>query len=896
MSTHLQSQIDRLHRRIRMILAPAVIKTTDDTGSLLKGQININGTPEVIDPIGIMYAYGYHANPLPNTDATALFLAGDRSNPIIVATNHQQSRPRNYKPGEIGIYTDEGDTVTLNRENKLNITSKDRVTVKGTNKVALDTPLTEISKDVKAHGKIDASEGFFKNGVAIGGGSAGPPGPQGPQGPQGPPGPTGSGSYQAGYGIAINTGTTPPTISTAVPYLPLTGGTITGTLVISNTVGGGYGGQFGITNTSAGATNINKYFRLSSVGTIEIVNSAFTAVRFQLFDTGDFVAGGNITFGGPYLYGLNATGTVNSTGGPFIYFDSNYIIAHLGTGNLGFQVQNTSGGNIGGFASDGWLLSLGNRRVAYNDGNYTQIKDGSDRTALQLGSTADPQNYYRNGSHYFQGVNGATYSYAIDSAGITIQNATAFRGRKTDNTLVNLSYIDGFNNVLIGGYGSALNCFVGSGGSYFSPDGTFNPVTHMVLQNNTYIYGLNTTSTAYPLLGVTSSNRLNINQSGLGVDAGGLWTHAGTVFNTNSGAATGAFHMAPNASGTAYGSMWYNDGTVTYLLLTNNNNALGAYNGLRPFYVDNASGLVIMGQGLNLATGGLQLAGVMFANQDANYHFLYDKSGRGAILLGGTGNNTNYYYNAAHSFQGVAGSGATSFAVAGSVYSSGSSAIFIWADRTTSVQWGWYASGNIARLWNGSVSDLILFDNSGNVFLKNGSFLYGRNSSGTDLQLCGVADRNYFGNFNLETYIRATSWCYFACHAVPVADNTYVCGYPGSAWNGVFSYAYPGSSDVRLKHEIEDLPDDCLDLVRAITPRRYKFHNAPEQDRDRKRWGFIAQEVAEAMAARGHDFGGHFIGDDPAQSQALDHSDLLAVLWHATKELAARVAAVEGRA
>jgi hypothetical protein len=187
-------------------------------------------------------------------------------------------------------------------------------------------------------------------------------------------------------------------------------------------------------------------------------------------------------------------------------------------------------------------------------------------------------------------------------------------------------------------------------------------------------------------------------------------------------------------------------------------------------------------------------------------------------------------------------------------------------------------------------------DSIGQFFLLNGNFLWGKHSNGTDLQLCGVSDRNYFGNGTLDTYISAAGWCYFAGHSVPALDNTYYCGYPGSAWNQVYSYAYPGPSDVRLKHEIEDLPDDCLDLVRAITPRRYKFRNAPEQDRDRKRWGFIAQEVAEAMAARGHDFGGHFIGDDPAQSQALDHSDLLAVLWHAIGEMADRLAAVEGRA
>src|SRR3954452_15645925 len=47
-------------------------------------------------------------------------------------------------------------------------------------------------------------------------------------------------------------------------------------------------------------------------------------------------------------------------------------------------------------------------------------------------------------------------------------------------------------------------------------------------------------------------------------------TVTGTIFNNNSAAATGAFHMAPNAAGTGYGSFWYNDGGATHLLLTNN--------------------------------------------------------------------------------------------------------------------------------------------------------------------------------------------------------------------------------------------------------------------------------------------------------------------------------------
>src|SRR4051812_19355493 len=327
--------------------------------------------------------------------------------------------------------------------------------------------------------------------------------------------------FQAGSGIAIDTGTTPPTISTAVPYLPLTGGTLTGPLVIQSD-SSLFGGNFAISNTGAGATNPAKWFRISNTGTLEIVNNAFSAVIFQLSDTG------NLTLTGPYLYAAASSGTVNSTGGPFFYLDSNTIVAHLGPGNLSFLVQNTSGSNVGGFTSDGWLLGLGGRRVAYNDGSYTQIRDGSDRTAIQLGGTVDPQNYYRNGAHRFQGVAGATYDYTIDAGGITLQNNTAFRGRKVDGSLVNLAYVGPGNTMQIG-TGAGMNCYVGGGGAFFDPNGGFFPASNILLPNNIYVYAYNTVSTPYALIGVTSSNRLNINPNGLGVDAGGAWSHSGTI-------------------------------------------------------------------------------------------------------------------------------------------------------------------------------------------------------------------------------------------------------------------------------------------------------------------------------------------------------------------------------
>ena len=63
-----------------------------------------------------------------------------------------------------------------------------------------------------------------------------------------------------------------------------------GEVRIINTVGGGFGGTFRLYNSSAGATNPAKHFRIGSTGTWEIVNSAYNAVIAALDDSGSFYA------------------------------------------------------------------------------------------------------------------------------------------------------------------------------------------------------------------------------------------------------------------------------------------------------------------------------------------------------------------------------------------------------------------------------------------------------------------------------------------------------------------------------------------------------------------------------------------------------------------------------
>jgi hypothetical protein len=135
------------------------------------------------------------------------------------------------------------------------------------------------------------------------------PGPQGPQGPTGSTGPAGpAASYQAGSGIAINTGTTPPTISTAAPYLPLAGGALTG----------------------------------------------------NLSTTGDLTASGNVHTSSLYMTNSYVffAGNTSTTAGPLIYGDSSVQAFRNGSGAGGWAFQNNAGVNQASIGGTGTISTI----------------------------------------------------------------------------------------------------------------------------------------------------------------------------------------------------------------------------------------------------------------------------------------------------------------------------------------------------------------------------------------------------------------------------------------------------------------------------------------------------------------------------------------------------------
>jgi hypothetical protein len=98
--------------------------------------------------------------------------------------------------------------------------------------------------------------------------------------------------------------------------LTYTGAATTGTITVAgyNSKGGtGYHDFLKVTNGYGSATNPNKWFRLTSVGSFEIINSAYSASLFNLDDNGNLIISGSITMANRPAFRVTGAGTTNIT-------------------------------------------------------------------------------------------------------------------------------------------------------------------------------------------------------------------------------------------------------------------------------------------------------------------------------------------------------------------------------------------------------------------------------------------------------------------------------------------------------------------------------------------------------------------------------------------------------
>ena len=133
---------------------------------------------ELKDNVEHFEPYGMTSNPLPGAEVLTMFLAGDRSHAVVVVASDRRYRITELKPGEVAIYTDEGDKIHFKRGRIIDIETA-TLNIKATTAVNIDTPVINqtgkiVSTGDQVAGGVSQINHVHTN-VQAGNGNSGPP-------------------------------------------------------------------------------------------------------------------------------------------------------------------------------------------------------------------------------------------------------------------------------------------------------------------------------------------------------------------------------------------------------------------------------------------------------------------------------------------------------------------------------------------------------------------------------------------------------------------------------------------------------------------------------------------------------------------------------------------------
>ena len=106
---------------------------------------------EVKDGLEHFEAYGFTSNPLAGAEVLTFFLGGDRSHGVVLVAADRRYRVQELKPGEVAIYTDEGDKVHFKRGRVIDIETE-TLNIKASVAVNIDTPTLTQSGQIVSQG------------------------------------------------------------------------------------------------------------------------------------------------------------------------------------------------------------------------------------------------------------------------------------------------------------------------------------------------------------------------------------------------------------------------------------------------------------------------------------------------------------------------------------------------------------------------------------------------------------------------------------------------------------------------------------------------------------------------------------------------------------------------
>lgn len=167
MTEQLTRFLNPITSRVRGMIVRGVIKMVNDKAKIQRIQASLLAG-ELKDGLEHYQEYGFSTNPPAGTEALVVFCGGSRNNGVIVATGDRVFRIKELQPGEVALYTDEGDVIKLGRNRKIQVNTlhlevnaaedvaynTKRFAVNATESASFTTPSLSTSADFSAEGDV----------------------------------------------------------------------------------------------------------------------------------------------------------------------------------------------------------------------------------------------------------------------------------------------------------------------------------------------------------------------------------------------------------------------------------------------------------------------------------------------------------------------------------------------------------------------------------------------------------------------------------------------------------------------------------------------------------------------------------------------------------------------
>ncbi|OXI36775.1 phage baseplate assembly protein V [Burkholderia aenigmatica] len=161
MIREVQKQIDRAFAGVRQAYRAVISLCASDTPVQLAQVDGLAG--ETTPDVEVFQHYGITSNPPAGSMAVVVPLGGKTSHSVIVATEHASYRLAGLQPGEVAIYTDEGDSIVLRRGRVIDITTE-TLNIKAATAVNIDTPIVNMAQRLNVKEQITGQGGMSVSG------------------------------------------------------------------------------------------------------------------------------------------------------------------------------------------------------------------------------------------------------------------------------------------------------------------------------------------------------------------------------------------------------------------------------------------------------------------------------------------------------------------------------------------------------------------------------------------------------------------------------------------------------------------------------------------------------------------------------------------------------------